>query len=180
MSSVLPPNSTPLEIALGAISERLEAIPTPLPTLWDADSCPLEQMPWMAWALSLDDWQPDWSEALKRSRLRSAIAIQRRKGTATSVRMVVESFGGTVAIREWWQQEPRGAPHTFALTLTLTGADGNTASAKFVEQVITEVERTKPVRSHFTFTQGLQAEGHVAVIAAARAVTYRRLGFDAN
>lgn len=177
MSSALPPNATPLEITLGTISERLEAIPTPLPTLWDADTCPAAQLPWMAWALSIDQWRPNWSEALKRARLRNAIAIQRRKGTVGSVRLVIKSFGGSVAIREWWEEEPKAAPHTFALTLHLNGTDGNLASAKFVEDVIAEVERTKPVRTHFTFTQGLLAEGRIALVAAARVVTYRRLGF---
>jgi len=180
MSNGLPPNSTALEQALAALTARLEAIPTPLPTLWDADRCPVDQLPWMAWALSLDDWQPDWSEAVKRQRVRSAIAIQRRKGTANSVRMVVQSFGGAVAIREWWQTEPRGEPHTFDLSLTLTGADGQSASAQFVDAVIAEVERTKPVRSHFTFTQGFQAEARVGVFAVARAATYRRLLMEAE
>lgn len=180
MNNDLPRNSTPLENALAAITRRLESVPTPLPSLWDADTCPVEQMPWLAWSLSLDDWQPEWSEAVKRSRLRSAIAIQRRKGTANAVRLVVQSFGGTVSIREWWQQEPRGQPHTFALTLTLTGDDGQAASARFVEQVIAEVERVKPVRSHFTFTQGLHAEARIAVVAAARIANYRRLAMDAS
>ncbi len=108
------------------------------------------------------------------------MAIQRRKGTANSVRMVVESFGGAVAIREWWQTEPRGQPHTFELTLTLTGTDGQTATSRFVNEVIAEVERTKPVRSHFTFTQGFQAEARIGVLAVARPAVYRRLLMDAQ
>lgn len=180
MNNGLPPNSTALEQALAALTTRLEAIPTPLPSLWDADRCPVDQLPWMAWALSLDDWQPDWSTAVKRERVRSAIAIQRRKGTANSVRMVVQSFGGSVAIREWWQTEPRGEPHTFDLSLTLTGADGQSASSRFVDQVIAEVERTKPVRSHFTFTQGFQAEARIGVFAVARVAVYRRLLMEAE
>jgi hypothetical protein len=56
--------------------------------------------------LSLDNWSTDWPESIKRERVRKAIAIARRKGTAESVRSVVASFGGSVAIREWWQSEP--------------------------------------------------------------------------
>jgi hypothetical protein len=47
------------------------------------------------------------ARGIKRERVRKAIAIARRKGTAESVRSVVASFGGSVAIREWWQSEPR-------------------------------------------------------------------------
>jgi phage tail P2-like protein len=46
------------------------------------------------------------AQSIKRERVRKAIAIARRKGTE-SVRSVVASFGGSVAIREWWQSEPR-------------------------------------------------------------------------
>ncbi|MGV7205932.1 phage tail protein I [Xanthomonas citri] len=179
-SSPLPPNATPMERALAAVADRLEAIPLPYTDLWNPDTCPAGHLPWLAWTLSVDDWRADWSDAVKRSRLRSAMAIQRRKGTANSVRMVVESFGGAVAIREWWQTDPRGAPHTFELTLTLTGTDGQTATSRFVNEVIAEVERTKPVRSHFTFTQGFQAEARIGVIAVARPAVYRRLLMDAQ
>lgn len=180
MSNALPPNTTALERALAALTARLEAIPTPLPDLWDADACPEAQLPWMAWALSLDDWQPDWSEVVKRERVRNAIAIQRRKGTAGSVDLAVRSFGGAVAIREWWQQTPRSIPHTFVLTLTLSGADGAGASAKFVNEVIAEVDRVKPVRSHYTFVQGLHAAGRAGLVSAVRLVNYRRLSLAAG
>ncbi|CEE43631.1 Phage-related tail protein [Xanthomonas citri pv. citri] len=180
MSNPLPPNATPIERALAAVTARLEAIPLPYPDLWNPDTCPAGHLPWLAWTLSVDDWKADWSDAVKRSRLRSAMAIQRRKGTANSVRMVVESFGGAVAIREWWQTEPRGQPHTFELTLTLTGTDAQTATSRFVNEVIAEVERTKPVRSHFTFTQGFQAEARIGVLAVARPAVYRRLLMEAQ
>jgi phage tail P2-like protein len=111
--------------------------------VWSPDDCPLDLLPWLAWGLSLDNWSTDWPESIKRERVRKAIAIARRKGTAGSVRSVVASFGGSVAIREWWQSEPRGLPHTFSLILNLDSA-GAPASAAFVDQVIAEVNRAKP------------------------------------
>ena len=179
-SALLPPNATPMERALAAVTARLDAIPLPYPDLWNPDTCPASHLPWLAWTLSVDDWKADWSDAIKRSRLRSAMAIQRRKGTANSVRMVVASFGGAVTIREWWQQQPRGQPHTFELTLTLNGSDGRAASARFVDEVIAEVERTKPVRSHFGFVQGLQATGNVTLATGIRIINYRRLSMTAQ
>ncbi|MDK4808151.1 MAG: phage tail protein I, partial [Novosphingobium aromaticivorans] len=110
----------------------------------------------------------------KRERVRKAIAIARRKGTAESVRSVVASFGGSVAIREWWQSEPRGLPHTFSLILNLDSA-GAPASAAFVDQVIAEVNRAKPARSTFTFTQGLTAQAGIGLVAALRPTIYARL-----
>ncbi len=176
--SLLPPNATAQERAIEAATARAASVSTPLRDLWNPDTCPAALLPWLAWALSIDAWKDYWPEYVKRARVRAAIEIQRRKGTAQSVREVVQAFGGQVSLREWWEQTPRGRPHTFDMVLTLTGEGGGTASAQFVSDVIAEVERTKPVRSHFTFTQGVNALGGVGIVAAARAVVYRRLEFN--
>ena len=173
--TLLPPNATPLEHGLEHGVARLSVVPVPLRQLWDPATCPLELLPYLAWALSIDGWSTDWPEAVKRSRVASALAIQRSKGTASSVRSVVASFGGSVALKEWWQTSPRGAPHTFELVLDVDGIVSSERSAAFVDAVIAEVWRAKPVRSTFTFTQALTAIGSIGPIAAARPVTYARL-----
>jgi len=172
--SLLPPNATKLERALEAATARLDDINANLRALWSPAACPIELLPWLAWSLSIDSWSSDWPEPVKRERVRRALDIARRKGTADSVRRVVESFGGSVAIREWWQKTPAGEPHTFELVLTLGGVT-RPVSAAFVDAVIAEVARTKPVRSHFTFTQGFASVAGVRLAAAARPVTYARL-----
>jgi len=179
MSSLLPPNASPLERAFEGATARLGDVPTPLRDLWNPDTCPADLLPWLAWALSIDAWKPYWPEHIKRARLRAAIAIQRSKGTAASVRAVVAAFGGSVQLREWWQLDPPGEPHTFEMLLTLAGEGGETATAQFVDDVIGEVSRTKPVRSHFTFTQGLQAAAGVGVVAGGRVAVCRRLQLQA-
>lgn len=174
-ASLLPPNASALERALEAADAVLLAMPMRHGQIKDPWTCPAEYLPWLAWELSLDTWDSAWPEHIKRQRIASAINIQRHKGTAGSVREVIESFGGSVAIREWWQQEPRGRPHTFELVLTISGRPGVDPSAKYVEDVIAEVNRTKPVRSHFTFTQGAEFAERLALVAALKAVSYRRL-----
>ena len=176
--SILPPGSTPLEKALEQVAAGLLDFPTPVRAVWSPSDCPIELLPWLAWGLSLDNWSSDWTAAIKRARVRKAIPIARQKGTAASVRTVVESFGGSVAIREWWQMEPKGDPHTFSLVLNLD-QNGAPASAAFVDQVIAEVSRAKPVRSHFTFTQGITAQADVGLIAAVRPTIYARLSCTA-
>lgn len=177
-SALLPPNATAAERAI--VDAIVASIPVPLRDLWDADACPADLLPWLAWAQSIDAWKDYWPDHVKRALVRNAIAIQRMKGTSQSVRQVVESFGGQVVLREWWEQSPTGIPHTFDMTLTLAGEGGTEATAQFVDDVIAEVVRAKPVRSHFTFTQGLQASGQVGVLAAARAYVHRRMQFDAS
>lgn len=173
-ANLLPPNATRAERGLAcAIVAR--PLPVDITALWDADRCPATLLPWLAWALSVDEWKAYWPEPVKRARVRTAIAIQRRKGTAGSVRNVVAAFGGSVLIREWWQLQPKGPPHTFEAVMTIANQGGQAATAMFVEDVIDEIRRTKPVRSHFTFTQGMQADAAVGVLAGAHATAFRRI-----
>lgn len=175
MTRLLPPNSTALERAAEILTRRIDQVAVPLRSLWDPWSCPVNLLPWLAYALSIDSWNPGWPEQVKRAVIAQAIAIQRKKGTAASVRSVVTAFGGTIALREWWQQDPPGEPHTFDLVLTLNGQGGAPPTARFVEEVIGEVARTKPARSHFQFTQGLTAAGAAALGGGSRVAVYRRL-----
>lgn len=176
--SLLPPNATDAERALEATTATASDLPVPLRSLWNPDTCPAALLPWLAWALSLDSWQPYWPERIKRQRIRDAIEIQRRKGTAKSVRDVVRSFGSSLAIREWWQRAEPGEPHTFDVTLTLGADVPNTAD--YQQDIVDEITRTKPVRSHFTFTAGLNATGGVGIAGAGRAFVYRRLSATAE
>lgn len=180
MNSLLPPNASPLERAVEASIARFADLPVPLRDLWNPDTCPIDLLPYLAWALSIDAWSSDWPEEIRRSRVRNAIQIARRKGTAESVRAVVESFGGAVALREWWQMEPRGEPHTFQLAVTLTGQDGQPATAAYTDAVIAEVRRTKPVRSHFSYSLGVNLGRDIGMVAAVRPVITTRLQFAAS
>lgn len=173
--TLLPPNSTLLERALEHVATQLTAIPVRIRDLWNPWTCPPEFLPWLAYGLSMDAWNPDWPLAVKRSLIATAIDIQRHKGTRKSVEDVVTAFGGAIAIREWFEMDPPGEPYTFSLVLTLSGQAGEPASARFVEEVIAEVTRTKPVRCHFTFTVGLSFRAPLALACGLRPVTVRRL-----
>lgn len=174
-ATILPPNATALERAidrLGAL--RLAAIDTPLRALWSAQDCPEHLLPWLAWGLSLDQWDTSWPLYIRRARVASAIAIQRRKGTAQSVRDLIASFGGNVTLREWFEMNPPGAPYTFSLSVSL-GGQMAAPTPDFIETVIAEVARTKPARCHFDFTVAQSARAELAIKALARPVAYARL-----
>ena len=173
--SLLPTNATRMEQALELATLRILDIQTHLRSLWSPSDCPENLLPWLAWQLSLDGWSTDWPVSIKRNRIRRAIDIARRKGTAESVRSVVESFGGGVAIREWWETVPRGDPFTFSLTMTLASAGGQPVTSAFIDAVIAEIHRTKPARSHFTFTQGLTGNADIGVCLRGRPALYARL-----
>ncbi len=63
-------------------------------TLWNPWNCPAEFLPFLAWSVSVDTWDSDWPERIKRARIASSFQIQRHKGTAKSIAELIASFGG--------------------------------------------------------------------------------------
>lgn len=159
--SLLPINATPQEVALEQSTARISDVPTPLREVWNPNTCPASLLPWLAWALSVDEWNPTWTDDQKRNIIRSSVEIHRHKGTIGSVRRVAESFGLGLSIQEWWQKSPQGTPHTFSL---IVSADQIPSGA--LATVIESIKRVKPVRSDFdvSYVAGYLAQVNTVVI----------------
>ena len=84
MNDLLPPSATKQERALALATSRVSDVPLPIRTLWNPDTCPLELLPWLAWALSVDTWDPNWSESIKRAvnGLPTAAEVVAKKGSS--------------------------------------------------------------------------------------------------
>lgn len=89
--SLLPPNALPLERALEAATARLADIDAPIARLWDPTTIRIEDLPFLAWALSVDSWDPNWSEAIKRDAVAQSILLHRKKGMR--VHAAIADFG---------------------------------------------------------------------------------------
>lgn len=94
-ASLLPPNANPLERALEAVAaERIEAIEVErLRALWTPADCPAPLLPWLAWALSVDEWDGAWPEATQRAVLAVSVDVHRHKGTVGAVRRSLAAAG---------------------------------------------------------------------------------------
>ena len=176
--SLLPPNATRLERALEDATSRIGDITVPIDTLLDPAAIDADWLPWLAWALSSDSWDADWTEGVKRRAVAESIALHRIKGTRLSIETVLARFDQLARIVEWHETVPRGTPHTFEIILPLAVGDtapgGTRSTAAFTEAVIREVTRVKPLREHFAFVQQLTVAGVVGVMGAARAVQFLR------
>ncbi|SFJ78724.1 phage tail protein, P2 protein I family [Paraburkholderia megapolitana] len=175
MPGLLPVNSTPLERSIAATTARTFDIPVPLADLMNPDTIPLALLPWLAWHLGVDTWKDYWPEQVKRARVKAAIPIARKRGTAAAVRDVVATFGANIAMREWFELEPPGVRGTFEIVMTVSSRDGTPATAAYVADIIAEIDRVKRASAHYTFTQGLSMQGTQRVAAAVRPALYRRL-----
>lgn len=100
--SLLPENSTSVELALEAVAAgRIEALAMPARLMWDPWACPAEFLPWLAWALSVDDWDNAWSDEQKREMVAGSIEVHRHKGTVGGMRRALRLAGyGDAVITE--------------------------------------------------------------------------------
>ena len=87
MSSVLPSSAEDLERTLETVMGRLLEVPTGVNAHTDADQCPEDLLPFLAWYLSVDTWNSSWSVEEKREAIRNSVTVHSRKGTRAAVKL---------------------------------------------------------------------------------------------
>jgi phage tail P2-like protein len=113
--SLLPRNASQLERLAAQALAQIQRTPIPLRQLWNPMACPVDLLPYLAWAFSVDRWDSKWTEATKRAAIQAAYYIHSRKGTIGALRRVVEPLGYLIEVVEWFETIPEGVPGTFAL-----------------------------------------------------------------
>lgn len=107
MSSLLPPNASATETAIEAAIERLADVPVPNASLWTPATCPAALLPWLAWALSVDDWDGTWPEERQRAVIAASAGVHRRKGTRGAVVAALAAAGyGAATLIERFGRDP--------------------------------------------------------------------------
>lgn len=142
--TLLPSNATPAELAIEATVARLGDVDVEVGSMWNPDTCPAELLPWLAWALSVDEWRAEWTENVKRDVIAAAIPSHVRKGTVWALRHALEAAGYTLAIVEEWF-EVGGNPYTCVVNINLY-ADG--LGAEDWERLASLILAYKNVRTH--------------------------------
>jgi phage tail P2-like protein len=119
----------------------------PLRTLYQPAATPLATLPALAWSVSLDEWNTDWTETQKRQAVAESLYVHRHKGTAGAVKRALQALGLDVQVQEWFNQTPAGAPFTFRLLLTgdQVGFDHDA-----LQRLLYVVASTKNLRSHLS------------------------------
>lgn len=119
MASLLPPNSTQLERDIEQVTSRISDVPTPAYSPFDIDAAPAALLPWIAWALSVDRWDPDWPVSTKREVLKASVEVHRHKGTKSAIRAAIAAAGYEIQqIVEGGYSAVRDGSYTHDGTLT--------------------------------------------------------------
>ena len=161
-NSLLPPGSSALERRLAQACSGISGLNVPLRDLWNPDTCPVNFLPYLAWAFSVDRWDERWAESVKRKVVKDAFYIHQHKGTISAIRRVVEPLGYLIRVIEWWKTND--VPGTFRL-------DVGVLDTGITEEMYHELERViadaKPCSRHLIgLSITLDANGTVPVAVA--------------
>ena len=123
-----------------------------------ATNCPSDLLSWLAWTLSVDTWDTNWSEDQKRQSIAHSYLVHMRKGTVSSVREVLKGAGyGNISVDEGIADGTDSGWAKYKISLT---RPISLAQAEQVKQILAQ---TVPARCHLEgldYTQALHLYNH--------------------
>ncbi|MDK2594666.1 phage tail protein I [Pseudoalteromonas obscura] len=192
--SLLPRNSTDLEYQLEQhLSHTREqfdtrtVIPDYIGSQWDPMTCPEALLPWLAWALSVDEWKEDWPVETKRAMIVNSVSVHKHKGTVGAVKRALESLGLEIEFFEWFEDvddvylapHHSGEPHTFIFIAWANDVPYTSRTVVLDQKLYDAINRvtnqTKPQRAHFDFLVGMKMSSQVAAASSSHGFASSRL-----
>lgn len=158
--TLLPPTATTLAKALDILEERLFALPVKMisknpqtANIWMLDN--------LAWEESVDVWDFDWPDDVKRNVIAASAEVHRFKGTPYAIKLALAAFDVDTELLEWF--EPEGIqdglePGSFRVTAyagrSLYGDSENTLNNRMVAAMNAVLQRVAPVSRKLVFRLG--------------------------
>ena len=139
MTSILPTTCSDFELKFDELAERYN-FDSPLCDLWDADRCPEPLLIYLAWALSVDNWNEDWGLDVKRQVVKNSLDIHRLKGTTTSLKAAVDALGYGIDL-EYWHQNSELAKGTFRANIRASSTEITEETYSEINSVINNNKR---------------------------------------
>lgn len=91
VSSLFPSNATPLETNLETVFSR--DLPSTIGQFWNPYTCPVHLLDYLAWGLSVVEWDSSWPEVVKRDVCNASIALHQVKGTLYAAKFALQTVG---------------------------------------------------------------------------------------
>lgn len=93
MADLLPVNASALERRIDTVVQAaLDRAPA-IRLVWDPARAPMDLLPWMADAESVDIWDSAWSEETQRRVVQESPWVHARKGTVTALKNAIRAAG---------------------------------------------------------------------------------------
>jgi hypothetical protein len=91
--TLLPPNHTAFEKAFDLTGARIDELAVDIPELVRPWEIPATHLAWLAWGLSVDLWEKEWSEDTHRTLAARSLPMHARKGTQASIAEHIRIMG---------------------------------------------------------------------------------------
>ena len=161
-NTLLPPSASAWMRSADAATAKLSGITVAIRTLWTPTACPVDLLPYLAWALSVDRWDKDWPAARKIAAIQRSYWLHRRKGTRGAVRRVIEDMGFSATFAEWF--DVGDEPGTFRLEVDVNEVG---LTPKTLDELNRLIGDAKPVSRHLAqLTIATSARGNAWIGAA--------------
>jgi len=143
---LLPPNALAESRQRAEVMSRISELPTPVKDTWNPQRCPTPLLPYLAWAMSVDHWNPDWDEATKRRVIAASWDTHAHKGTVHAVEQAVAALGLSAELEEWIEnnQRQRG---TFGVQIPV-GPNTPSLSPALQADIEAAISRAKRASQH--------------------------------
>jgi phage tail P2-like protein len=179
--SLLPINASQLLKDLESSSLKATSLEALNRYVTNPDLAPNNILPWLAWAVSVDDWSDNWPKVIKREMIKNSISLHQIKGTKRAIQKALEIIGVAGEIALWWELNPRMTPHSFNITAYLN--DNINEGADVIigldtqQKLINLIENVKPARSHFNFKLGARFESQISYGVSSKIKQFVNLSF---
>ncbi|TMP83758.1 phage tail protein I [Pseudoalteromonas phenolica] len=135
---------------------------------WDPLRCPVTLLPWLAWSLSVDDWDESWTEETKRAMIANSVKVHKHKGTVGAVKKALSALGLQIDFFEWFEDVDdvylapyhSREPNTF-IFIAWANETPYTSKSIVLDQTLYDAiyrvtNQTKPQKAHFDFLVGVK------------------------
>jgi phage tail P2-like protein len=165
--SKLPPSASKMERVMEQVFwEELALIERDIRNFYDPYQCRVDLLPYLAWEMSVDYWDENWSEQTKRDVIAASNPIHTSKGTRYALDKSIESIRDDgLRVTEWFDDEANLAPGFFRVNLEARNSD---IDENTVPQIYTAVNNAKNTRSHLesiSITSQIQNPINIGVLS---------------
>ncbi|MDA9573345.1 phage tail protein I [Rickettsiales bacterium] len=142
--SLLPTNASQLLKDLENSSLKATTLEALNRYVTNPNLAPENILPWLAFAVSVDDWDDNWTLEVRRNVIKASIEVHKKKGTIGALRSALEAFNyENITVEEWFNYG--GAPHFFRVFFDVVESGFDVGILPEVQKVINS---TKNARSH--------------------------------
>jgi len=145
--SKLPPSASKMERVMEQVFwEEIVLIERDIQNFYDPYACRADLLPYLAWEMSVDYWDENWSEQTKRDVIAASNPIHTKKGTRYALDKSIESIRDDgLSVTEWFEDTDNLAPGYFRVNLEARNSD---IDENTVPQIYKAVKNAKNTRSH--------------------------------